>query len=114
MQFENLILEIDEHLATIIINRPKKLNALNKETIKELHDALSALQADSDIKVIIITGSGEKAFVAGADIAEFAHYSEAEGEELAAHGQKILFDFVEKFKQAGYRGSEWLRFGRRT
>ena len=99
MQFENLILEIDEHLATIIINRPKKLNALNKETIKELHEALSALQADSDIKVLIITGSGEKAFVAGADIAEFAHYSEAEGEELAAHGQKILFDFVENLNK---------------
>ena len=99
MQFENLILEIEDHLATIIINRPKKLNALNKATINELHDALSALEADSDIKVIIITGSGEKAFVAGADIAEFAHYSEAQGAELAAHGQKILFDFVENLNK---------------
>ncbi len=99
MQFENLILEIEDYLATVIINRPKKLNALNKATISELHDALAALEADSDIKVIIITGSGEKAFVAGADIAEFAHYSEEQGEELAAHGQKILFDFIENLSK---------------
>ena len=99
MQFENLLVEIEDHLATVIINRPKKLNALNKETINELHDALLALEADSDIKVIIITGSGEKAFVAGADIAEFAHYSEEQGEELAALGQKMLFDFVENLNK---------------
>ena len=99
MQFENLILEIEDYLATVIIHRPKKLNALNKATISELHDALAALEADSDIKVIIITGSGEKAFVAGADIAEFAHYSEEQGEELAAHGQKILFDFIENLSK---------------
>ncbi|MDX1314445.1 MAG: enoyl-CoA hydratase-related protein, partial [Eudoraea sp.] len=99
MQFENLLVEIEDHLATVTINRPKKLNALNKVTIKELHDALSALETDSDIKVIILTGSGEKAFVAGADIAEFAHYSEEQGEELAAHGQNILFDFVENLSK---------------
>lgn len=99
MQFENLLIETEGHLATVIINRPKKLNALNKATIKELHDALSVLESDSEIKVILITGSGEKAFVAGADIAEFAHYSEDQGEELAAHGQRILFDFVENLKK---------------
>ncbi|MCX2718682.1 enoyl-CoA hydratase/isomerase family protein [Lentiprolixibacter aurantiacus] len=99
MQFNNLLVEIEESLATVIINRPKKLNALNKATIQELHDALSALQTDPEIKVIILTGYGEKAFVAGADIAEFAHYSEKEGENLAAHGQKILFDFVENLKK---------------
>ena len=91
MHFKNLIVELEGYLATVIINRPKKLNALNKETINELHDALSTLETDPDIKVIILTGSGEKAFVAGADIAEFAHFSEKKGQELAARGQKILF-----------------------
>ena len=71
MQFENLILEQEDHLATIIINRPKKLNALNRATIQELHDALQYLEADADVQVIIITGSGNKAFVAGADIRYF-------------------------------------------
>jgi len=99
MQFENLIVEIEDHLATVIINRPKKLNALNKETINELHDALSTLETDPGIQVIIITGSGEKAFVAGADIAEFAHFSVKKGEELAARGQKVLFDFVENLSK---------------
>lgn len=99
MQFDNLIVEIADHLATVIINRPKKLNALNKDTINELHDALSTLETDPDIKVIILTGSGEKAFVAGADIAEFAHFSEKKGQELAARGQKILFDFVENLSK---------------
>ncbi len=96
MQFENLILEQEDHLATIIINRPKKLNALNRATIQELHDALKQLESDSDVRVIIITGSGEKAFVAGADIAEFSHFSVEQGAELAARGQELLFDFVEK------------------
>ena len=95
MTFENVLIEIEDHLATVIINRPKKLNALNRDTIQELHDALAALEKDSDIKVIIITGSGQKAFVAGADIAEFAHFSVKQGGKLAAAGQELLFDFVE-------------------
>ena len=60
--------------AIVTINRPKKLNALNKETIGELHDAFKDLQKDKDVKSIILTGSGEKAFVAGADISEFADF----------------------------------------
>ena len=95
MEFENLLVEIEDPLATVIINRPKKLNALNRDTIQELHDALAALEKDKDIKVIIITGSGQKAFVAGADIAEFSHFSVKQGAELAAAGQELLFDFVE-------------------
>jgi enoyl-CoA hydratase len=73
MTFENILVSTEGHLATITINRPSKLNALNKATIQELHDALAQLDAEATIKVIILTGSGEKAFVAGADIAEFAH-----------------------------------------
>jgi len=94
MDYQNLLFEENDGIATITINRPDKLNALNKETIRELHDAFKSADEDSDIKVIIITGSGEKAFVAGADISEFADYSVAQGGELAAQGQALLFDFV--------------------
>jgi enoyl-CoA hydratase len=95
MTFENVLTSIENGLATITINRPKKLNALNKATIEELHDAFEMLEADATVKVMILTGSGEKAFVAGADISEFAHFSVDEGAHLAAQGQALLFDFVE-------------------
>jgi len=95
MNFENILIENSNGLATITINRPKKLNALNKATIEELHEAFKMLNTDRTVQVIIITGSGEKAFVAGADISEFVHFSVEEGEELARKGQEILFDFVQ-------------------
>lgn len=95
MNYNNLLVTEDGNIATVTINRPTKLNALNKDTIQELHDAFSDLNQDKDIKVIILTGSGEKAFVAGADIAEFSNFSESEGGKLAAKGQELLFDFVE-------------------
>ena len=94
MNYENILVEQNANLATITINRPKKLNALNKATIQELHEAFKTLDTDSQTKVIIITGSGEKAFVAGADISEFADFSVAQGEDLARNGQTILFDFI--------------------
>jgi len=78
----------------LTINRPDKLNALNRETILALNHALTKALSDSDIKVILITGQGEKAFVAGADIAEFAHFDPAQGKALAADGQRLLFDLV--------------------
>jgi enoyl-CoA hydratase len=95
---KNLILEFEKNIATIYINRPEKLNALNKATIQELHEILKLVHENPDIRVIILTGSGDKAFVAGADIAEFAHFSAEEGSRLAAHGQQILFDFIENMK----------------
>lgn len=95
MNFENIITEKQDGIAVVTINRPAKLNALNKATIQELHEAFKGLDADSGVKVIIVTGSGEKAFVAGADIAEFAHFSVEEGEKLAALGQELLFDLVQ-------------------
>ncbi len=95
MTFENILTEKENGIALITINRPAKLNALNKQTIAELHDAFKALDADADVKAIIVTGSGEKAFVAGADIAEFAHFDVKEGEHLEAQGQAKLFDFVQ-------------------
>ena len=95
MNYENIHIDSSEGIAILTINRPHKLNALNSATIQELHDAFEALDAYKDIKVIITTGSGEKAFVAGADISEFADFNVEEGEQLAAKGQALLFDFVE-------------------
>lgn len=95
MSYENILIEKDNGISVITINRPTKLNALNKATIQELHDAFKAEDADKTTKVIIITGSGEKAFVAGADISEFASFSVEQGSELAAKGQELLFDFVQ-------------------
>ncbi|TVZ56564.1 enoyl-CoA hydratase [Lutibacter sp. Hel_I_33_5] len=95
MNFENLLVTIENGLATITINRPKKLNALNKVTIEELNTVFEALEDDTSVKVIVLTGSGDKAFVAGADISEFAHFSAEEGGRLAKNGQEMLFDFVE-------------------
>ncbi|WP_428223777.1 enoyl-CoA hydratase/isomerase family protein [Flavobacterium sp.] len=98
MELKNILVEHEKATATITINRPEKLNALNKETIQELHDVLSLLETNENVRTIIITGSGEKAFVAGADISEFAHFSEKQGAELARKGQELLFDFVENMK----------------
>lgn len=98
MNFDNLIVAIDNGIAQITINRPSKLNALNVATIQELHHAFENLEANSDVKVIILTGEGEKAFVAGADISEFAHFTIEEGAQLAAQGQELLFDFVENLR----------------
>lgn len=95
MSFENLLVNTENNIAVVTINRPSKLNALNKLTIEELHSAISSLNADKNVKVIILTGSGEKAFVAGADISEFAHFTKEEGEALAAKGQASLFDLIE-------------------
>jgi len=95
MKYNTILVEEKNHIALITINRPSKLNALNKETIQELHDVFKDLSKNKNVKVIIITGSGEKAFVAGADISEFASFSVKEGGKLAAKGQKLLFDYVE-------------------
>ena len=78
----------------LTINRPDKLNALNRETIVALNQAISGALDDSEIRVILLTGQGEKAFVAGADIAEFANFSPEQGKNLAAKGQELLFDMV--------------------
>lgn len=99
MNYENILIEKENGIAVITINRPTKLNALNKATIEELHHGFGDLENDSEVKVIVITGSGEKAFVAGADISEFANFSVEKGADLAAKGQEMLFDFVENLKK---------------
>ena len=95
MNYENILSNSQDGITTIIVNRPTKLNALNIDTIKELHDAFKAANDDKGIKAIIVTGSGEKAFVAGADISEFADFNVEEGSNLAAQGQELLFDYIE-------------------
>ena len=97
MNFENILKENNSGILTITINRPSKLNSLNKDTIEELHQAFEDAEFDDEVKVIILTGSGEKAFVAGADISEFSNFSPEEGRELAAQGQAKLFDAVANF-----------------
>ena len=94
MSYTNILTEQKEGILEITINRPDKLNAINKTTINEIGDAMVQAETNPDIVVIILTGSGEKAFVAGADISEFAHFSTEDGNKLAAEGQNILFDIV--------------------
>lgn len=96
MNYNNLLVEQKGQIQIITINRPSQLNALNKETIDELNKALGTANNDSNTGVVILTGSGEKAFVAGADIKEFAHFSVEEGRKLSAEGHDKLFNFVEK------------------
>lgn len=95
MSYENILSQSNNGITTITINRPTKLNALNKATINELNQALKVANKDINTKVIIVTGSGEKAFVAGADISEFADFDVEEGSKLAAKGQELLFDYIE-------------------
>ncbi len=99
MTYKNILTDAADGILTITINRPKQLNALNSETIKELNSCLEIADEDESVKVLIITGSGDKAFVAGADIKEFAHFSESEGENLAAEGQRLLFNRVEQMSK---------------
>ncbi len=95
MNYNNILSENKNAIAYITINRPKQLNALNAATIVELNTAILAAEKDKSIRCIIITGAENKAFVAGADIKEFANYSKSKGEELARKGQELLFDLLE-------------------
>jgi len=95
MAYKNILVSENDGITTITINRPKKLNALNKETIQELHKAFADADSDEVTRIIFLTGSGEKAFVAGADISEFADFDVAQGANLSKKGQEILFDFIE-------------------
>lgn len=95
MNYTNILINQEGFVATITINRPTKLNALNKATIEELHQAFKVADEDKTVRVIILTGSESKAFVAGADISEFADFDVKKGGELAREGQEILFNFVE-------------------
>ena len=90
MSFENIILEVDSPIATIFFNRPKALNALNNALFDELDLALDQVKNNTDIRVLILTGSGGKAFVAGADIAELVKMNPLEGKSFSRKGQKVF------------------------
>ena len=98
MNYKNILITSENGISQITINRPSKLNALNVATIQELHDAFQSLDENLETRVIILTGEGEKAFVAGADISEFANFSVEEGAQLSQQGQELLFNFVENLK----------------
>jgi enoyl-CoA hydratase len=95
MTFENLLLERDGAVAIVTLNRPKVLNALNNQTLAELSACMASLKADDGVRAIILTGSGEKSFVAGADINELATQSPVEGQAHARRGQ-LIFDAIEQ------------------
>jgi len=91
MSFSTLKTSLDSNIFTITINRPEKLNALNITVLNELEEVMKTVYEDNNIKAVIITGAGEKAFVAGADIAEFVALKDDQGAALAKRGQDIFF-----------------------
>ena len=99
MKRKNILFKIENGIGLITINRPDQLNALNNKTIEELHQQFKEIKNDKNIKVIIIIGEGEKAFVAGADIKEFANFSKEQGKKLAKNGQDKLFNLIENFSK---------------
>jgi enoyl-CoA hydratase len=90
MAFENLLYEVRDAIAFITFNRPKVLNALNRKTIEELRDALIAARDDAAVRLLILTGAGEKSFVAGADISELAQQTPVNGKEFSLFGQSVF------------------------
>ena len=95
MSYQTLLTSLEENIFIITINRPEKLNALNRVVIEELSAAIDEVYNNNEIKSAIITGAGEKAFVAGADISEFLSFDSTSGEALARKGQQNIFDKIE-------------------
>lgn len=96
---EFILSEVKNGVLVITINRPDKLNALNKQTIEELHDTLVEAENMNDINAVILTGAGQKAFVAGADIAEFENFSVEQGKQLSSIGHFKIFNFIENYSK---------------
>lgn len=94
MVYQSLRVQDAGYIRRITIAREAKLNALNKTTLAELHDAITAALASDGVRGIVLTGAGEKAFVAGADIGEFASFSADQGQALAREGQAKVFDVI--------------------
>jgi enoyl-CoA hydratase len=94
MTYQNLLLDVKDSIAVVTINRPDKLNALNKQTMEELNTIFFELKNNEDVYVVIITGKGDKAFVAGADIAELHKLNMMSGKDFSKRGQDI-FNFME-------------------
>lgn len=95
MSYQTILTSLENHTLIITINRPDKLNALNKDVINDLSKAMDEVYSNSEIRSVIITGAGPKAFVAGADISEFTSLSANEGASLAKKGHELVFDKIE-------------------
>src|SRR5690606_30525725 len=93
--YKTILATVEDHILTVTINRPDKMNALNKEVIQELSQVIKEIYDNEEIWGAIITGAGEKAFVAGADISEFTELDASGGEDLARFGQQEVFDKIE-------------------
>lgn len=106
MEYKNVLTKKEDGLGWIIINRPQRLNALNAETIKELYQAFLSFEGDAEVKAVILTGSGEKAFVAGADIEELSRLDKSTGEKYVLEGQKltVLIESLKKLVIAAVNG----------
>jgi len=98
MDFKNLIFEKENGIAIITVNRPKALNALNSETVKELNQLVGTIEMDPEVSVVIITGGGEKSFVAGADISEMQNMNALEGRNWGKFAQSV-FNKIENLPQ---------------
>lgn len=96
MTYQNILSVLKEQILYVTINREQKLNALNRETLAELADVIAYASATEEVRGVLLTGAGEKAFVAGADISEFSDYNGAQGEALARGGQEQVFDAIER------------------
>jgi len=90
MTYKNILFEINDNIATVTINRPKSLNALNSEVLNEIFIAVESIASNENLRVLILTGSGEKAFVAGADISELAELNTLEAKFFVANGHKTM------------------------
>jgi len=90
MNYQNILFEIKNHIGLVTINRPDKLNALNNQTINEIEDVINSIKSNSEIFVVVITGNGEKAFVAGADIAELNNLEVISAKEFSEKGNRVF------------------------
>lgn len=90
MDYKNILFELKNHIAFVTVNRPDKLNALNDDTLKELKDCFEKIKNDNNVNVVIITGTGEKAFIAGADISELNKLNRTTGKQFSENGQAVF------------------------
>ena len=101
MAYETLLYEQRERIAYVTINRPDKLNALNRQVIEELSTCFEAIEGSDDVRAVILTGAGEKSFVAGADINELTVQTPVQGKETSRRGQRVLDGDRDQWVRAG-------------
>jgi enoyl-CoA hydratase len=111
MSYQFISVENSEAICLITINRPEQMNALNQQTIQELHEAFKVASGNHEVRAIVLTGSGEKSFVAGADIKEFASFNSEQGKNLSASGHNLLFNYVENLEKPVIAAVNGYAFG---